>query len=502
MIYENELNSSLLAHSAEEKEFYEKIKNRWISDGDIAGIFFIARAENDGNLKELGMKILGGIKRAFEQNKNICTLCQYTLALSEQIVNFDCGREEMNRLCPILAEYAKDGVSPMLLDAWGTAAILTDNILRSTAVYEIFSDIVETVCGSLEEMTVQDIDSACAHITHLKNIAWEYQKVNLDISNLAGIPVLFAGLYHSGLKEFMTDNTFLPSADFLTATAHIEDNPALRANHRARGLSSWILSENLYGKYGYYSLLHKYDLYPPVSPEEATFAFSRILSDGSIIMTYEPKAEGSCLTVSPKNNSFGLVINNDKYFSVKNGGVREGKKLNAEIVKNEFVGNVHILMYKSGDFKRMIISKYPHINVIIDLHHGKNIFFTPEKNGLDMHIYNQSRIVLRRGATALKLFSLGTFDGQKFNEEMLNTALAEEEKNILWSGETDGASVYTLVSDIENKIRQWHVTCDDAVIHIESPGAEEWVDIKLLKDGAEIIQQTGYKDRYFWDAEK
>lgn len=129
-------------------------------------------------------------------------------------------------------------------------------------------------------------------------------------------------------------------------------------------------------------------------------------------------------------------------------------------------------------------------------------------NKLNVHVYNEHRLVCRRGLEAIKLFEAYSEVNQQacpsqlhfgwnyvhdFYHPLPNQAGQGKEGSSLtyfWKSPmagTEHVRVHTIAADCEDRIKGWHVfQMEDGFIRIESPSHQEYLDFKLTSHGFEV----------------
>lgn len=128
-------------------------------------------------------------------------------------------------------------------------------------------------------------------------------------------------------------------------------------------------------------------------------------------------------------------------------------------------------------------------------------FVNNSGNGLTVNVYNQHRLVLRRGTEALKLFQALNYVDDKEAETTLvcKSAYAEQpgdrceasrESAIYgWTCDRTGCvhqRVCTFMMDAEKKIKSWHMRQVDGFIRLEAPDHENTLDFRFTKGGFSV----------------
>ncbi len=192
------------------------------------------------------------------------------------------------------------------------------------------------------------------------------------------------------------------------------------------------------------------------------------------------------ITPDPKCASFKVSYNGSEYFSQNNGGIRKIGAL-SRISEEIFFSDTRVITENFDSFTRIIISKPPHMSAIVDIGKSDCIAFCAEENSFNVHIYNESRLVFRRDDTALKLFSIGVFENGTFTPEKLCDTSDSGIRTFKW--ESSGKiRAYTAIAADDEDIRGWHVTQTGGILHLESPGASDTLDIKFEKDSVYILR--------------
>ena len=144
-----------------------------------------------------------------------------------------------------------------------------------------------------------------------------------------------------------------------------------------------------------------------------------------------------------------------------------------------------------------------------------NFVLNNEDNKLLTHVYNTQRLVLRRGAEAMKLFMvLNSTDGKDTQTELVSDwtfahhhssrqpnspeQVKEGSGQIYrWTCKEKGLEhrrVHSLMFDEEKNIKWWHMIQEDDFIRLEAPDHENTLDFKFTEDGFAVRRKgsTGF----------
>ena len=495
MIYDEKILN--LVDEPDFKYEYQKYKSFFCKKSDFASRCFIARLDNNTEEKNRLLSEADSKVKTYYECKNTESFTESMFYLSEIFMNFGERKELIKSLLKEVND-AENVYNCALLDAVGTAAYETGNIRLCSKIRIYFKQAVEKVAQSYAEMPIQELDKKLNHLTHLKNVVYEYSGEIFDISPLYEIAEYLVYLYNPKKSTFVGNSHFLPSSDFLAAVALSQSNPAKRTNQRERMAASYFIANEVYSYYGYYTLLTKNMIRKDYKLEEATLPYAAVLKNGYTIIGANRKESGTFLVLDLKNNSLGMIVNGEEFVKPQCGAQRraDGK---FKIIKNEMSDDTHVFMYKNNLFTRFIASWNSYVTVIIDRGDiGKEILFEFEKN-TDIYNDNDSDIVVKNDCGAVNIFGLGRLeidDGICCGDE---TSDIMENSVIKWSCSNDNAAAaYVIaVGDTEN-IGMWDVNIQPNKIYINVPQQDKHIEIEIEKDYVGLIHQNGAYDRYLF----
>lgn len=122
-----------------------------------------------------------------------------------------------------------------------------------------------------------------------------------------------------------------------------------------------------------------------------------------------------------------------------------------------------------------------------------------EGNTVNINVYNQHRLVLRKGKEALKLFqALNCVDGKAVETTLCLGSNCEDPRRESCEASPKSASVYgwtcdragcvhqrihTFMMDAEREIKFWHLRQTDEFVRLEAPDHENTLDFRFTEDG-------------------
>jgi len=116
-----------------------------------------------------------------------------------------------------------------------------------------------------------------------------------------------------------------------------------------------------------------------------------------------------------------------------------------------------------------------------------------EDNQLNTHVYNEQRLVFRKGNEALKLFNVqNTLD-----DKVTDTELVVEADHIYrWTDKEEGCKlcrIHTFMMDEEPKIRGWHLRETEDFLRLEAPDHTDVLDFKFTENGFAVRRNGNTK---------
>ncbi len=112
---------------------------------------------------------------------------------------------------------------------------------------------------------------------------------------------------------------------------------------------------------------------------------------------------------------------------------------------------------------------------------------------LKTHVYNQQKLVFRRGEDALKLFNVQNITDDKATDTEL---VVEADDIYRWTDKETGCKlcrIQTFMMDDEPKIRGWHLRETEDFFRLEAPDHTNVLDFKLTESGFEVRRNGNTK---------
>lgn len=125
-----------------------------------------------------------------------------------------------------------------------------------------------------------------------------------------------------------------------------------------------------------------------------------------------------------------------------------------------------------------------------------------EGNAVNINVYNQHRLVLRKGKEALKLFlALNCVDGETtettlavgsdYTDPHSESCEASQESASIYGWTCDRAGcvhqrIHTFMMDAEKEIKFWHLRQTDEFVRLEAPDHENTLDFRFTEDGFSV----------------
>lgn len=214
------------------------------------------------------------------------------------------------------------------------------------------------------------------------------------------------------------------------------------------------------------------------------------------------------------------------------GDIRHPKEPLSSLVCARAVGDMYVVISDGtklygGEVKKYVRAffiKMPHMMAIVDYAVSDapvklcaNFTLDNRENDLNVHIYNNERLVFRKGQSAVKLFSMyAAADGKAcranlsfgwgyahdyYHPEPNMDGQGKEGSGLCyrWESSKEGRAnllVHTLCFDKEERIRGWHVTKVDNKIHLESPEKTDFFDIEINADEIVLTQPGSQTDKF------
>ncbi len=116
-----------------------------------------------------------------------------------------------------------------------------------------------------------------------------------------------------------------------------------------------------------------------------------------------------------------------------------------------------------------------------------------EDNQLNTHVYNEQKLVFRKGDEALKLFNAQNTVDSKVADTELNV---EADHIYGWMDKEQGRKlwrVHTFMMDEESKIRKWHLKETEDFLRLEAPDHTDVLDFKFTENGFAVRRNGNTK---------
>lgn len=235
-----------------------------------------------------------------------------------------------------------------------------------------------------------------------------------------------------------------------------------------------------------------------------------------------------------ESHNCALIFKNGRELVQKevSGDVRHYTEPLNSLVCARAVGDMYVVISDGtklygGELKKYVRAffvKLPHMMAVIDFVEADepvslcaNFTLDNRENDLKVHIYNEERIVFRKGQSAVKLFSMyAAADGEAcgtdlsfgwgyahdyYHPEPNFHGQGKEGSGLCyrWKPQKEGKTnllLHTICFDKEEQIRGWHVTKNETEIHLESPDKTDYFDLEI--NGTDIIltQPNGQTDKF------
>lgn len=237
---------------------------------------------------------------------------------------------------------------------------------------------------------------------------------------------------------------------------------------------------------------------------------------------------------APESHNCALVFKNGYEISQQevSGDIRHPQEPLNSLVCARAAGDMYVVISDGtklygGEVEKSVRAyfiKMPHMLAVVDyvladepVKLKVNFTLDNRENDLKVHIFNNERIVFRKGQSAAKLFSMyAAVDGKEcgsslsfgwgyahdyYHPEPNSKGQGKEGSGLCyqWEARQEGKTnlmVHTVCFDKEEAIRGWHVTKNENQIHLESPDKSDFFDLKI--EGCTLIlkQANGQTDRF------